>query len=158
MGINHNSYAPQVKPRHSLLSHTDSLDTLSPCESICSDDMMMDFECNSGRDSIERSNDANHTDADNATKADIDENKLWNEFEQNGGGMFKDWSYLLKMSRNTRQDISVWVHIGFVLIGPNYIWTSSAKCNQSEQFGISKILLLQINQHTLRYITVKVYS
>lgn len=49
-----NSYAPQVKPRHSILSRTESLDTLSPCESICSEDMMMDFECNSSIDSIDR--------------------------------------------------------------------------------------------------------
>lgn len=108
MGINNNSYAPQVKPRHSLLSRTESLDTLSPCESICSDDMMMDFECgNSSRDSIERVTAANQCDTDMTTKAELDENQLWNEFEQNGGGVFKDWSYLLKTSRNTRQDISV---------------------------------------------------
>lgn len=105
MGINNNSYAPQAKPRHSMLSRTESLDTLSPCESICSDDMMMDFDCNSGRDSIERLAAAN--DVGIAAKTDIDENQLWNEFEQSGGGVFKDWSHLLKTSRNTRQEISM---------------------------------------------------
>lgn len=49
---NNNSYAPQAKPRHSLLSRTESLDTLSPCESIASDDLMMDFD--SSVDSIDR--------------------------------------------------------------------------------------------------------
>lgn len=49
-----NSYAPKVKPRHSLLSRTESLDTLSPCESIASDDLMLDFECHSSMDSIDR--------------------------------------------------------------------------------------------------------
>jgi len=37
-----------------MLTRTESLDTLSPCESICSDDMMMDFESNSSIDSIDR--------------------------------------------------------------------------------------------------------
>lgn len=69
--------------------------------------MMMDFDCNSGRDSIERLTTSNHSDASIVTKTELDENQLWNEFEQKGGGMFKDWSYLLKTSRNTRQDISM---------------------------------------------------
>lgn len=107
MGINNNSYAPQVKPRHSLLSRTESLDTLSPCESICSDDMMMDFDCNSGHDSMERLTGSNQSETGIGSKPDLDENQLWNDFEQKGGGMFKDWSYLLKTSRNSRQDISV---------------------------------------------------
>lgn len=108
MGINNNSYAPQVKPRHSLLSRTESLDTLSPCESICSDDMMIDFDCNISRNSIERLSGSIHSDTGVAINAPhLDENQLWNEFEQKGGGMFKDWSYLLKTSRNSRQDISV---------------------------------------------------
>lgn len=113
MGINNNSYAPQVKPRHSLLSRTESLDTLSPCESICSDDMMMDFDCNSGRNSMERLTGSNQSEATVGSRADLDENQLWNEFEQKGGGMFKDWSYLLKTTRNSRQDISVWVNFEF---------------------------------------------
>lgn len=50
--INSNSYAPQAKPRHSLLTRTESLDTMSSCESIASDDMMMDFD--SSVDSIDR--------------------------------------------------------------------------------------------------------
>ncbi len=49
-----NSYAPQIKPRQSLLSRTESLDTLSPCESIASDDLMMDYEYNSSIDSLDR--------------------------------------------------------------------------------------------------------
>lgn len=36
------------------LSRAESLDTLSPCESIASDDMMGDFEINSSLDSIDR--------------------------------------------------------------------------------------------------------
>lgn len=115
-----NSYAPQAKPRQSLISRAESLDTLSPCESICSDDLMMDFECNSSIDSIDRISRSNHsggapntgdstvgTDAHESKTNKIDEAKLWTEFEQNGGGLFKDWSYLLKTSRNKCQDISV---------------------------------------------------
>lgn len=120
-----NSYAPQAKPRQSIvISRAESLDTLSPCESICSDDLMMDFECNSSIESIDRisrrSNQsaaaiANTTAAMDAgslngsiTKVNkLDEAQLWTEFEQNGGGPFKDWSYLLKTSRNKYKDISV---------------------------------------------------
>lgn len=119
-----NSYAPQAKPRQSVvISRAESLDTLSPCESICSDDLMMDFECNSSIDSIDRiSRRSNHSataatasaavDAislnGSITKVNkLDEAQLWTEFEQNGGGPFKDWSFLLKTSRNKLQDISV---------------------------------------------------
>ncbi|XP_055315755.1 putative uncharacterized protein DDB_G0277255 isoform X5 [Sitodiplosis mosellana] len=110
-----NSYAPQAKPRQSVISRAESLDTLSPCESICSDDLMMDFECNSSIDSIDRvsrSNpsavgDANSINGSTTKVNRLDEAQLWNEFEQNGGGHFRDWSYLLKTSRNKCQDISV---------------------------------------------------
>lgn len=37
-----------------LLNRTESLDTLSPCESIASDDLMLDYECHSSLDSIDR--------------------------------------------------------------------------------------------------------
>lgn len=119
-----NSYAPsapqsisqqQGKPNKSVIPRTESLDTLSPCESICSDDLMMDFECNSSIDSIDRVSKSNQSAVCDATSLNgsttkvnkLDETQLWNEFEQNGGGHFKDWSYLLKTSRNKCQDISV---------------------------------------------------
>ncbi|XP_031629004.1 uncharacterized protein LOC116344361 isoform X3 [Contarinia nasturtii] len=110
-----NSYAPQARPRQSLISRAESLDTLSPCESICSDDLMMDFECNSSIDSIDRASrsnrsgigDVNSINGSTTKVNKLDEAQLWTEFEQNGGGHFKDWSYLLKTSRNKFQDISV---------------------------------------------------
>lgn len=113
-----NSHTPQVKPTQSVISHAESLDTLSPCESICSDDLIMDFECNSSIDSIDRVSRSNHSAVvdvismnsitGSTTKVNnLDEAQLWTEFEQNGGGQFKDWSYLLKTSRNKCQDISV---------------------------------------------------
>ncbi|XP_017843255.1 serine-rich adhesin for platelets isoform X3 [Drosophila busckii] len=40
--------------RRAVLESAESLDTLSPCESICSDDLMMDFDLNSSVDSIDR--------------------------------------------------------------------------------------------------------
>ncbi|XP_017861735.1 PREDICTED: serine-rich adhesin for platelets isoform X9 [Drosophila arizonae] len=40
--------------RRAVLKSAESLDTLSPCESICSDDLMMDFDMNSSVDSIDR--------------------------------------------------------------------------------------------------------
>lgn len=107
---NKNSYAPQAKPRQSMLSRTESMNTLSPCESICSEDLMMDFDCNSSIESAEQSSKSNLGDSRTRLQAinvDIDETQLWNEFEQKGNGSFKDWSYLLKLSRNKKQDISM---------------------------------------------------
>lgn len=40
--------------RKAVMERADSLDTLSPCESICSDDLMMDFDIHSSVDSIDR--------------------------------------------------------------------------------------------------------
>lgn len=36
------------------MARAESLDTLSPCDSIASDDFMLDFDCNSSMDSIDR--------------------------------------------------------------------------------------------------------
>lgn len=46
--------SPGLSRKSRNLSRTGSLDTLSPCESIASDDMMMDFDLNSSVDSIEK--------------------------------------------------------------------------------------------------------
>lgn len=43
-----------VSLRKVVLNRAESLDTLSPCESICSDDLMMDFDVNSSLDSIDK--------------------------------------------------------------------------------------------------------
>lgn len=94
-----------------MLNRTESLDTLSPCESICSEDLMMDFDCNSSIESVGKmSSNANRSGSCvvvDDINVDVDETQLWNEFEQKGTGLFKDWSYLLKTSRNKRQDISM---------------------------------------------------
>lgn len=42
------------KPKNPLITRAESLDTLSPCDSIASDDLMMDFDCNSSLDSVDR--------------------------------------------------------------------------------------------------------
>lgn len=49
-------YESPAMPRkkRSELTRTESLDTLSPCESIGSDDFMLDFDSNSSLDSIDR--------------------------------------------------------------------------------------------------------
>lgn len=46
--------SPALSRKSRNFSRTGSLDTLSPCESIASDDMMMDFDLNSSRDSMEK--------------------------------------------------------------------------------------------------------
>jgi hypothetical protein len=48
------SPAMSRKSRSNRISRTESLDTLSPCESIASDDMMMDFDNYSSIDSIDK--------------------------------------------------------------------------------------------------------
>lgn len=46
--------SPAVNRRPAAMDRSGSLDTLSPCDSIASDDMMADFEINSSLDSIDR--------------------------------------------------------------------------------------------------------
>jgi hypothetical protein len=48
------SPAMSRKSRSNRISRTESLDTLSPCESIASDDLMMDFDNYSSMDSIDK--------------------------------------------------------------------------------------------------------
>lgn len=43
-----------ISLRKAVMKRAESLDTLSPCESICSDDLMMDFDTNSSMDSIDK--------------------------------------------------------------------------------------------------------
>lgn len=53
INLENSNRTPKITRRSTLLSKAESLDTLSPCESIASDDLMMDFETSS-LDSIDR--------------------------------------------------------------------------------------------------------
>lgn len=71
---------------------------------------MMDFDCEGSIDSVDQASRASQRDSSAAMDSinvDVDERQLWNEFEQKGSGLFKDWSYLLKTSRNKKQDVSM---------------------------------------------------
>uniref|UniRef100_A0A182R0X0 Uncharacterized protein n=1 Tax=Anopheles farauti TaxID=69004 RepID=A0A182R0X0_9DIPT len=75
----------------------ESLDTLSPCDSIASDDFMLDFDCNSSMDSIDRV--ARSSMGGSATGLNsMDELQLWSELENKGGHIIREWSTLLRSS------------------------------------------------------------
>ncbi|XP_058166812.1 nuclear pore complex protein DDB_G0274915 [Anopheles ziemanni] len=78
----------------------ESLDTLSPCDSIASDDFMLDFDCNSSMDSIDRV--ARSSVGGSATGLhSMDELQLWSELENKGGHIIREWSSLLRSNPNS---------------------------------------------------------
>ncbi|XP_035791532.1 uncharacterized protein LOC118466393 isoform X4 [Anopheles albimanus] len=77
------------------MARAESLDTLSPCDSIASDDFMLDFDCNSSIDSIDRA--ARSSVGGSATGLhSLDGLQLWNELENKGGHIIREWSTLLR--------------------------------------------------------------
>ncbi|XP_052892575.1 uncharacterized protein LOC128300526 isoform X1 [Anopheles moucheti] len=79
------------------MARAESLDTLSPCDSIASDDFMLDFDCNSSMDSIDRV--ARSSMGGSATGLNsMDELQLWSELENKGGHIIREWSTLLRSS------------------------------------------------------------
>ncbi|XP_058066173.1 uncharacterized protein LOC131215794 [Anopheles bellator] len=83
--------------RSNRLARAESLDTLSPCDSIASDDFMLDFDCNSSMDSIDRV--ARSSVSGSATGLhSLDGLQLWSELENKGGHIIREWSTLLRSS------------------------------------------------------------
>ncbi|XP_050073399.1 serine-rich adhesin for platelets isoform X2 [Anopheles maculipalpis] len=79
------------------MARAESLDTLSPCDSIASDDFMLDFDCNSSMDSIDRV--ARSSMGGSVTGLNsMDELQLWSELENKGGHIIREWSTLLRSS------------------------------------------------------------
>ncbi|XP_049538710.1 mucin-19 isoform X2 [Anopheles darlingi] len=77
------------------MARAESLDTLSPCDSIASDDFMLDFDCNSSIDSIDRA--ARSSVGGSATGLhSLDGLQLWSELENKGGHIIREWSTLLR--------------------------------------------------------------
>ncbi|XP_037045695.1 probable serine/threonine-protein kinase DDB_G0278845 isoform X4 [Bradysia coprophila] len=100
---NNNSYAPQIKPRQSLLSRTESLDTLSPCESIASDDLMMDYDYNSSVDSLDRMSQSIHGSV--SALHSLDHSQLLCELDAKGqNDTMKEWNSLFKTARMLNRD------------------------------------------------------
>ncbi|XP_055538797.1 serine-rich adhesin for platelets isoform X3 [Wyeomyia smithii] len=89
------SPAPMRKNK-TRLSRAESLDTLSPCDSIASDDFMLDF--NSSMDSIDRAPRSIASESASALHS-MDELQLWSELENKGGQLMHEWSKLLRSQR-----------------------------------------------------------
>ncbi|XP_051861218.1 serine-rich adhesin for platelets isoform X4 [Drosophila albomicans] len=97
--------------RRAVLESAESLDTLSPCESICSDDLMMDFDMNSSVDSIDRTMSMRSRSGSDLHKlgTDIDpeqaetEAELLSQLECKGSDVMKELNSLLRvrMQRST---------------------------------------------------------
>ncbi|BFF98839.1 uncharacterized protein DMAD_06883 [Drosophila madeirensis] len=95
--------------RQAVLDRAESLDTLSPCESICSDDLMMDFDMNSSVDSIDhmapvsgrsRSGSDLHRIGVEMDPAQAEaEAELLSEMERNGSDVMKELNSLLRGRR-----------------------------------------------------------
>uniref|UniRef100_A0A182K6M8 Uncharacterized protein n=1 Tax=Anopheles christyi TaxID=43041 RepID=A0A182K6M8_9DIPT len=87
------------------MARAESLDTLSPCDSIASDDFMLDFDCNSSMDSIDRV--ARSSMGGSATGLNsMDELQLWSELENKGGHIIREWSTLLRSSPQSINNIT----------------------------------------------------
>ncbi|XP_062552564.1 uncharacterized protein LOC134217768 isoform X4 [Armigeres subalbatus] len=87
-----------IRKNRTRLSRAESLDTLSPCDSIGSDDFMLDF--NSSMDSIDRPPRSNVSGSASALHS-MDELQLWSELENKGGQLMHEWSKLLRSQRNS---------------------------------------------------------
>uniref|UniRef100_A0A1Q3G1T7 Uncharacterized protein n=1 Tax=Culex tarsalis TaxID=7177 RepID=A0A1Q3G1T7_CULTA len=96
------SPAPKRKNR-TRLSRAESLDTLSPCDSITSDDFMLDF--NSSMDSINGPPRSNASGSASGLHS-MDELQLWSELENKGGQLMHEWSKLLRSQRNSNNNTS----------------------------------------------------
>ncbi|XP_039965404.1 uncharacterized protein LOC120777899 isoform X1 [Bactrocera tryoni] len=91
--------------RKAVMERAESLDTLSPCESICSDDLMMDFDIHSSVDSIDRSGSIKSRSGSDLHK--IDDTELFSELERKGSDVMKELNSLLRLRSNKSADKDV---------------------------------------------------
>ncbi|XP_038114955.1 uncharacterized protein LOC6031081 isoform X8 [Culex quinquefasciatus] len=91
-----------IRKNRTRLSRAESLDTLSPCDSITSDDYMLDF--NSSMDSINGPPRSNASGSASGLHS-MDELQLWSELE-NKGQLMHEWSKLLRSQRNSNNNTS----------------------------------------------------
>jgi hypothetical protein len=80
-----------LRKKKAFHSRTGSLDTLSPCESIASDDLMMDYEYSqsSGVEDLDKNESQNHG------FLSLDETVIRKADAETGGEILRDWSILL---------------------------------------------------------------
>lgn len=88
--------SPMMKLRQS--HRTESLDTLSTCDSIADDDLMMDFESQSSFESIDRLETTLREDQNAAAENEM---QLWKELEQQSGDLFREWKHILNTATVT---------------------------------------------------------
>ncbi|XP_053956519.1 uncharacterized protein LOC128862111 isoform X2 [Anastrepha ludens] len=86
--------------RKAVMERAESLDTLSPCESICSDDLMMDFDMQSSVDSLDRS--VKSRSGSDLHK--IGENELFSELDRKGSDVMKELNSILRLHTNRNSD------------------------------------------------------
>ncbi|XP_037932048.1 uncharacterized protein LOC119666840 [Teleopsis dalmanni] len=88
--------------RKAVMERAESLDTLSPCESICSDDLMMDFDMNSSLDSIDRSASIRSRSGSDLNK--IGESELFPELSRKSSDVMKELNTILKVHNNKNKE------------------------------------------------------
>ncbi|XP_058462765.1 uncharacterized protein LOC131437435 isoform X3 [Malaya genurostris] len=90
-----------IRKNRTRLSRAESLDTLSPCDSIASDDYMLDF--NSSMDSIDRPLRSTASGSASALHS-MHELQLWSELETKGGTLMHEWSKLLRQTQRSNNN------------------------------------------------------
>ncbi|XP_046809166.1 probable serine/threonine-protein kinase DDB_G0282963 isoform X2 [Lucilia cuprina] len=95
--------------RKAVMERAESLDTLSPCESICSDDLMMDFDVASSMDSIDRS--ASIKSRSGSDLNNIDDNELFSEFDRKGSDVMRELNSILRTRSQKSSDKDITAHL-----------------------------------------------
>ncbi|XP_058987539.1 homeobox protein 5-like isoform X2 [Musca domestica] len=95
--------------RKAVMERAESLDTLSPCESICSDDLMMDFDMASSMDSIDRSVSIKSRSGSDLNK--IDDSELFSELDRKGSDVMKELNNLLRNNSKKNKDRDITAHL-----------------------------------------------
>ncbi|XP_055914702.1 serine-rich adhesin for platelets isoform X3 [Eupeodes corollae] len=100
-----------VSLRKVVLNRAESLDTLSPCESICSDDMMMDFDVNSSMDSIDNRMSASIRSRSGSALHKMDDSQMLSELEGKGSDMMRELNTILRVHNRNEKDNNMIAHL-----------------------------------------------
>ncbi|KAK2576942.1 hypothetical protein KPH14_005558 [Odynerus spinipes] len=89
-----------ISPLHGKrISRAGSVDTLSPCESIASDDLMLDYE----RSDASSTEDTHHRLDSNPALHELDDATILSELEAQGEEVMRQWTSLLGTTQPTQQ-------------------------------------------------------
>ncbi|XP_055842176.1 uncharacterized protein LOC129909189 isoform X2 [Episyrphus balteatus] len=100
-----------VSLRKAVLNRAESLDTLSPCESICSDDLMMDFDVNSSMDSIDNRMSASIRSRSGSALHKMDDSQAFSELEGRGSDMMRELNTILRVHNRNEKDNNMIAHL-----------------------------------------------